>query len=120
VTFLSLFSSSCKYSKSTPFKFIKKINKILKVLVHVANSQNLELRLEKNGLINHFIGIWPSPKARNNCVDKKWRHLIKGHLSHSFCGWGFFVFLFEEKADKYMIFIIGPYFMGTRGMYLNH
>ena len=29
------------------------------------------------------------------------------------------VFLFEKKEDIDLIFRNGPYFMGTRGMYLN-
>jgi hypothetical protein len=37
----------------------------------------------------------------------------------TFCGKGFFVFLFEKKVDRDLIFINGPYFMGSRGMYLN-
>jgi hypothetical protein len=30
------------------------------------------------------------------------------------------VFLFELKEDKDLIFRSGPYFMGSRGVYLNH
>jgi hypothetical protein len=33
---------------------------------------------------------------------------------------GFFSCLFEFKVDKDLIFIIDPYFMGPRGMYLNY
>jgi hypothetical protein len=41
-------------------------------------------------------------------------------MSSAFCGKGFFVFLFENKADRDQIFRNGPYFMGSRGeMYLN-
>jgi hypothetical protein len=45
--------------------------------------------------------------------------LIQGQISSSFCGKGFFVFLFEKKEDRDLIFCSGPYFMGSRGMYLN-
>jgi hypothetical protein len=34
-------------------------------------------------------------------------------------GMGFYVFLFEKNVDRDLIFRNGPYFMGTRGMYLN-
>jgi len=51
-------------------------------------------------------------------IDKNWKPLIKGHLSHAFCGRGFFAFLFVEK-DRDLIFRSGPYFMGSRDMYLN-
>jgi hypothetical protein len=37
----------------------------------------------------------------------------------TFCGKGFYVFLFENKADRDLIFRNGPYFIGTKGMYLN-
>jgi hypothetical protein len=52
-------------------------------------------------------------------VDKNWKPLIKGNLSHAFCGRGYFAFLFETKEDMDLIFRSGPYFMGTRGMYFN-
>jgi len=45
--------------------------------------------------------------------------MIKGQLSTTFCGKGFYVFLFENKANKDLVFRNGPYFMGTKGMYLN-
>jgi hypothetical protein len=47
--------------------------------------------------------------------------LIKGKLSTTFYGKGFFAFLFEKKEDKDrdMIFRSDPYFMGGGGMYLN-
>jgi hypothetical protein len=38
---------------------------------------------------------------------------------HFLCGRGFFAFLFENKVDRDLIFRSGPYFMGSRGMYLN-
>ena len=40
-------------------------------------------------------------------------------MSATFCGKGFFVFMFEKKEDRDLIFRSGPYFMGVRGMYLN-
>jgi hypothetical protein len=36
-----------------------------------------------------------------------------------FCGRGFYAFLFETKEDKDLIFRNGPYFFGSRGMFLN-
>ena len=40
-------------------------------------------------------------------------------MQQIFCGQGFFVFIFEKKEDRDLIFRNGPYFMGSRGMYLN-
>jgi len=65
------------------------------------------------------MGIWPSPQVVAQWVDKNWKVLIYGQLSSSFSGKGFFVFMFESKADQDLIFISDPYFMGSRGMYLN-
>jgi hypothetical protein len=46
-------------------------------------------------MIGKFTGIWSSPKAMAIWVDKKWKPLIKGHLSHAFYRGFFGVFLFE-------------------------
>lgn len=40
-------------------------------------------------------------------------------VMQNFCGRGYFVFLFEKKEDRDLIFRSRPYFMGSRGMYLN-
>jgi len=45
--------------------------------------------------------------------------MIQGKMSTTLCGKGFYVFLFENKTDQDLIFRNGPYFMGSRGMYLN-
>jgi hypothetical protein len=52
-------------------------------------------------------------------IEKYWKPHLKGKLSHSFCGRGFYAFLFEDKMDRDLIFRSGPYFMGAHGMYLN-
>lgn len=45
--------------------------------------------------------------------------MIQGKIAIRFCGRGYFTFLFESKEDKLLIFRNGPYFMDTRGLYLN-
>jgi hypothetical protein len=52
-------------------------------------------------------------------LDLRWKKMIQGQISSSFCSKGFFVFLFGKKEDKNLIFRSGPYLMGYRGMYLN-
>jgi hypothetical protein len=52
-------------------------------------------------------------------IQKNWVGLIKGKLSHYFCGKGFYAFFFETKEDMDLIFRSGPYFYGTKGLYLN-
>jgi hypothetical protein len=40
-------------------------------------------------------------------------------MNHFFCGKGFYIFYFELKSDRDLIFRNGPYFFGPRGLYLN-
>jgi hypothetical protein len=40
-------------------------------------------------------------------------------MNHFFCGKGFYIFYFEHKEDRDLIFRNGPYFFGPRGLYLN-
>jgi hypothetical protein len=77
------------------------------------------LALVGQGLIGQFTGIWSSPNMVSFWLEKKWKSLIKGSLSHFFYGRGFFAFLFEFKEDMDLIFRSGLYFLGARGMYLN-
>jgi len=63
--------------------------------------------------------IWPSPESMVNWVQRNWKFFIKGKLTHYFYGWGFYVFFFEDKEDRDLIFRNIPYFFGTKGMYLN-
>jgi hypothetical protein len=51
-------------------------------------------------------------------LTRNWIPLIRGRLNHFFSGKGFYTF-FEYKEDGDLIFQSGPYFYGTRGMYLN-
>jgi hypothetical protein len=40
-------------------------------------------------------------------------------MNHFFCGKGFYIFYFELKSDRDLIFKNGPYFFGSRWLYLN-
>jgi hypothetical protein len=51
-----------------------------------------------------FTRLWPSPKVMASWLDLKWRKIIKGQLSIAFYGKGFYVFVFENKADRDLIF----------------
>jgi hypothetical protein len=120
VVFQALLSSYTKSTKGNPqSRFVKKLDEIPKVSVHSPSSRSFSLRLAENGLIGQFMGLWPSPREMAQWLEKNWKKTIKGQLSTTFCGKGFYVFLFENKADRDLIFRNGPYFMGTRGMYLN-
>jgi hypothetical protein len=40
-------------------------------------------------------------------------------MNHFFCTKGLYIFYFEHKADRYLIFRNGPYFFYPGGLYLN-
>jgi hypothetical protein len=79
----------------------------------------MTLALVERGLIEKFMGIWSSHILMGIWVEKNWMVLIKGKLSCYFYNKYFYAFLFEPKEDHDLIFCNGPYFFGTRGMYLN-
>jgi hypothetical protein len=47
-----------------------------------------------------------------------WKSLIQGKVSLFAVGRGFFVFGFASKEDRDLVFRSGPYFMGSRGLFL--
>jgi hypothetical protein len=116
--FTSLIASLPKMNKQTPPKFVKKMDQIPSVQIQ-GSSRTLALKFAEQALIGQFTGIWPSPWAMAIWIDKNWKPHLKGNLSHFLCGRGFFAFLFEDKSDRDLIFRSRPYFMGSRGMYLN-
>lgn len=52
-------------------------------------------------------------------VERNWTASIDEKISIMFCGRGYYTFHFETKEDQDLIFRNGPYFMDTRGLYLN-
>jgi len=52
-------------------------------------------------------------------VERNWSATIFGKISIRFCGRGYYTFHFETKEDRDLIFRNDPYFMDTRGLYLN-
>jgi hypothetical protein len=79
----------------------------------------MALKLVDQVLIDQFTDAWPSPQAMAIWIQKKWVGLIKGKLSHYFCSRGFYTFFLETKEDENLIFRSGPYFYGTKGLYLK-
>jgi len=77
------------------------------------------LSLTEKGLIGQFTGLWPSPRTVQRWVERNWADKIQGKISIRFCGKGYFSFDFESKEDKDLIFRNRPYFMDSRGLYLN-
>ena len=52
-----------QFHKARRSKFVKNNEEIMKVEVNASESIYLALKLEDRGLINHFMGIWPSPSS---------------------------------------------------------
>ena len=106
---------------SKPFLswFVKKMDLIPKVSLPITTSDLKALALHERGLIGQVTKIWPYPKLMDSWMKKNWTTWIKGKLTYYLFGGRFYTFLFELKEDRNKIFIKYPYFMDTRGMYLN-
>eukprot|EP00253_Pinus_taeda_P009454 PITA_09454 len=66
-----------------------------------------------------FTGLWPPPKSVQKWVERNCNATTQGKIAIRFCGRGYYIFLFETKEDRDLIFRNGPYFMDSRGLYLN-
>jgi hypothetical protein len=73
--------------------------------------------LTERGLVGKFLGLWPSPRVVLEWISKNWND--QDPLDF-YCGKGFYVFIFKTIEDRDHIFIYGPYFLGSRGMFLSH
>jgi hypothetical protein len=91
-----------------------------KVSLPPSSARKKALALVDRGLIDQFMRIRHSLNMVSTWIDKKWKPLMKGSLSHFFCGRGFFSFLFEHKEDKDLIFCSDPYFFGEEGCILTN
>lgn len=98
-------------------KFVKKLEDIPEISLPPALPRRAALSLAERGLVGQFKGLWPSPKTVQKWVERNWTASIDGKISIRFCGRGYYTFHFETKEDRDLIF--GPYFMDTRGLYLN-
>lgn len=100
-------------------KFVKKIEGLQEVSLPPSLPRKAALALVEKGLIRKFTGLWPSPKTVQRWVERNWADKTQGKISIRFCGKGYFTFHFETKEDKDLIFRNAPYFMDSRGLYLN-
>jgi len=100
-------------------KFVKKLDVLQEVQLPPTIPRMATISLAEKGLIGKFTGLWPSPRTVQRWVERNWSDKIQGKISIRFCGRGYFTFHFETKEDKDLIFRNGPYFMDSRGLYLN-
>jgi len=106
-------------SKGQPTWFVKRIEKIIETPILGKYTHQMALSMEKRKLIGQFTSLCSSPKAMAIWIQQNRQDHLKEQWTHFFCGCGCYVFLFQSKEDKYLIFRSRPYFMGTSGMYLN-
>lgn len=108
-------------SKSKPAlssKFVKKMEEIPSLELSPEDPCSLGLLLAEKALIGKFTGLWPSPKTVGAWMEDRWKMLVQGEVSLCAVGRGFFVFRFSRKEDRDLVFRSGPYFMGSRGLFL--
>jgi hypothetical protein len=117
--FKALVRSAGPKSKPSPSsKFVKKMEEIPSLELSPEEPCKLALLLAETTLIGKFTGLWPSPKTVEAWTDDRWKPLIQGNVSPLAVGRGFFVFSFSSKEDCDLVFRSGPYFMGSRGLFL--
>ena len=100
-------------------KFVKKLDGLQEVDLPPTLPRMAALSLAEWGLICQFTGLWPSPKTVQRWIERNWVDKVNGKISIRFCGKGYYTFHFESRVDKDLIFRNGPYFMDSRGLYLN-
>ena len=103
----------------SPPKFVKRIEDVPEVALPPEETMRVALSLADRSLIEQVTGLWPSPKTTDSWVQRNWRPIISKNVASYSVGRGFFLFDFETKEDKDLIFRNGPYFMGPQGLYLN-
>ena len=117
VDFDRLISSHIRKSRhSEPPKFVKRLEDVLEVALPPEETIRVALSLADRALIGQFTGLWPSPKTTDSWVQRNWRPLISKNVASYSVGRGYFLFNFESKEDKDLIFSNGPYFMGPQGI----
>ena len=69
-------------------------------------------------LIDKFKGLWPSPKVVELWIAEHWNPIVQGQVSLFAAERGYFIFLFLNKEERVLVFRSGPFFMGSRGLFL--
>jgi len=99
-------------------KFVKKMEEIPSLELSPEEPCNFALSLAENALIGKFMGLWPSPKTVEAWIKERWIPLIQERVTLWAAGRGFFIFSFSRTEDRDLVFRSGPYFMGSRGLFL--
>ena len=94
-----------------PPKFVKRIEDVPEVALPPEETMRVAFSLADRALIGQFTGLWPSPKSTDSWVQRNWRPLISKNVASYSIRRGYFLFDFETKEDKDLIFRNGPYFI---------
>jgi hypothetical protein len=100
-------------------KFVKMMDIIPHLDVSIATPRKKSLILHEHTLVGKFTSLWPSPKSIESWVAKQWAPKPQGQVILFSSGRGFFIFVFHSKEDQDLIFHLGPYFMGSGGLFLT-
>ena len=96
--------------------FVKKLDNIPSIALPVDQTFQTALNIVDRGLIGQFTGLWHSHKTIAGWVQRNWKSLISEDICSNLIGKGYYLFLFENSADRDLIFRNGPYFMGPQGL----
>lgn len=118
--FASLISKNATIrNKPVASNFVNKLADIPEISLPPSLPRKAAISLVERGLVGQFTGLWPSPRVVQKWVEHNWNANIQGKITIRFCGTSYYTFLFETKEDRNLIFRNGPYFMDSRGLYLN-
>lgn len=107
-----------KGTSQPPTKFVKRMEEIPSLELSPAEPCWKALILSERALIGKFIGLWPSPKAVELWIAEHCNPILHGQVSLFVAGRVFYVFLFLSKEDRDLVFRSGPFFLGSRGLFL--
>ena len=77
------------------------------------------LILSEKAFIGKFTGLWHNSKVVKLWIIEHWNPNLQGRLSLFVARRVFFVFLFSNKEERDLVFHLGPFFMGSRGLFLS-
>lgn len=101
-------------------KFVKNLEEIPQLELSSQEPRRKALLLYERVLIRKFSGLWEcglSPQLSKHGLQNTGSK-IQSQVSFFAPGCGYFVFLFPNKEAEDLIFRFGPYFMGSKGLYL--
>lgn len=119
LAFKALVQAVAPQATSPPSKFVRKLDEIPSLELSPADPCRKVLLLSEKALIGKFTGMWPSPKVVEHWISEHWKPMLHGQVSLFATGRGYFIFLFLNKEERDLVFRSGPFFMGSRGIFIT-